>query len=84
MQVQQNVSFFFFFFVVFVFPRITALKMSADVYNSLVFCVSTEADGPLQLKCHYRQNELEDNRELCSSSCCAVLSGRGKCAFNSS
>lgn len=38
MQVQQNV-FFFFFFVVVVFPRITALKMSADVYNSLVFFV---------------------------------------------
>lgn len=46
----------FFFFVVVVvvgcfFPRITALKMSADVYNSLVFfffCVSTEADGPQQ------------------------------------
>lgn len=32
----------------FLFPRITALKMSADVYNSLVFCVSTEADGPQQ------------------------------------
>lgn len=36
MQVQQNV---FCFFCFFFFPRITALKMSADVYNSLVFFV---------------------------------------------
>lgn len=48
MQVQQNVSFFFLCCCCFLFPRITALKMSADVYNSLVFCVSTEADGPQQ------------------------------------
>lgn len=52
MQLQCKFSkmslFFFFVVVVFLFPRITALKMSADVYNSLVFCVSTEADGPQQ------------------------------------
>lgn len=46
---KMSLSFFFFVVVVvFLFPRITALKMSADVYNSLVFCVSTEADGPQQ------------------------------------
>lgn len=46
---KMSLSFFFFVVVVVVlFPRITALKMSADVYNSLVFCVSTEADGPQQ------------------------------------
>lgn len=46
MQLQCKFSkmcfvFLFFFVVVVVvlFPRITALKMSADVYNSLVFFV---------------------------------------------
>ncbi len=29
-----------------------SFKMSADIYNSLVFCVSTEAVGPQQLECH--------------------------------
>lgn len=54
MQLQCKFSKMSLFFLLcccccfFLFPRITALKMSADVYNSLVFCVSTEADGPQQ------------------------------------
>lgn len=51
MQLQckfSKMSLFFLCCCCFLFPRVTALKMSADVYNSLVFCVSTEADGPQQ------------------------------------
>ena len=53
-QCNFNIILFVLSCFLFLFPRIkgTAFKMSADIYNSLVFRVSIEAAGPLQLKCH--------------------------------
>lgn len=66
-------------------PRVkgAAFKMSADIYNCSVFCLFYRCCWPSAAKVPLRQKGLEDNRELCSSNCCTLLSGRGgKCAFN--
>lgn len=56
MQLQCNFNIMsfgsFFCFPCFLESKATAFKMSADIYNCLVFCVSTESVGPQQIKCH--------------------------------